>query len=116
MRFYLDASVNAEVAKRLGDMGHHTEAHVPDEVEASSAAELCQWMMKSGLQLVTADKTFVAGIYEKAAAFQGIIIFLQAPSKDIADVFERYPTLKPGRLYTLTANKVKVRQLPGCHD
>jgi hypothetical protein len=113
MRFFTDSSVDAAVAGRLGQLGHHVETNLPEDVDASSPTELCQWMAKSGMQWVTADKASVASIYEKGTAFHGSIIFLQAPTEDIAAVFERYPALKPGRLYTLTARKVKVRQLPG---
>jgi hypothetical protein len=113
MRFYVDSSVSGAVARRLEQLGHHAETNVPDDLDTLSAAEVCRWMMKSGLQLVTANKALIAGIYEKTAVFQGVIIFLQEPAEDIASVFERYSALKPGRLYTLTARKVKVRQLPG---
>ena len=112
MRFYLDPSVDAAVGQRLTQLGHHTQSTHPDDVDASSTPELCLWMSKSGLQWVTADRSNIDAIYDQGIAFHGTVVFIQSPEGDIADVFERYPTLKSGRLYTLTARKTKVRQLP----
>ena len=112
MRFYLDPSVDAAVGQRLTQLGHHTQSTHPDDVDASSTPELCLWMSKSGLQWVTADRSNIDAIYDQGIAFHGTVVFIQSPEGDIAAVFQRYPTLKSGRLYTLTARKTKVRQLP----
>ena len=112
MRFYLDPSVDAAVGRQLEKMGHHIQSDHPDDVDTSSTTELCRWMSKSGLQWVTAERENINAIYDQGIAFRGAVIFIQFLAGDIAEVFDRFPTLKSGRLYTLTARKTKVRQLP----
>jgi hypothetical protein len=82
--------------------------------------EIKQW------QLLTTDTDLVQQVYEQKIDFPGIIVLLlesRASADDpnpiasqpqaIDRLFERYPRLTPRRLYTVTPNRVKIRQLPG---
>ncbi len=111
MRFFLDASVDGEVGTQLEALGHRIERALPAEPEPGTAG-LLQGVAKLGAQLVTADKAIIRAIYAESLHFNGIIIFLQGSPVTVANLFERFPMLKAGRLYTLTARKVKIRQLP----
>ena len=61
-------------------------------------------------------------MFEEKIAYPGIIILLinapdaSAQSAAIDRLFERYKRLSPKRLYTITPNRVKIRQLPGAVD
>ena len=112
MRFFLDSSVDPSVATRLAELGHHAQTELPDDCDTSSPPELCRWMAKVGLQWITADRSSIDAIYSQSIVFRGTVIFIQSSGSDIAEVFERFPILRSGRLYTLTARKTKVRQLP----
>ena len=53
-----------------------------------------------------------------AAPFNRTIVYLQLEGGDVEQddavdrLFDRYKRLNPGRLYTVTASRVKIRQLP----
>ena len=56
----------------------------------------------------------------EVAAVGGVIVLVlddpESPrdqGRAIERLFERYQRLTPGRLYTVTASRVKIRQLPG---
>ena len=75
---------------------------------------------KKQWNLLTTDAALVRGVYEKKVPFGGVIVLLLGRSGGAADqgraierLFERYRRLTPGRLYTVTPNRVKIRQLPG---
>jgi len=65
----------------------------------------------------------VRDVYEKKIQFGGVIVQIldeitaaKAQADAIERLFERYKRLTPKRLYTVTANRVKIRQLPGGHE
>jgi hypothetical protein len=74
---------------------------------------------KSQLDIVTADPTLAEAPYQLGFDFPRAIVFLQLAGGDVEQddaidrLFARYKAPKPKRLYTVTENRVKVRQLPG---
>ena len=75
---------------------------------------------KAQLDVMTNDaKLAEAPFAEEAPPFGRSIVYLQLEGGDVEQddaidrLFERYKRLTPGRLYTVTGTRVKVRQLPG---
>jgi hypothetical protein len=71
-------------------------------------------------EILTTDATLANALFgrEDVPAFNRSIVFFQLEGADVEQddavtrLFERYKRLTPGRLYTVTASRVKVRQLP----
>lgn len=83
-----------------------------DPVEALAAAK------KSQLDVLTNDAALAAAPFEQSTSFNRSIVFLQLPGGDVEQddaidrLFKRYKRLSPGRLYTVTESRVKIRQIP----
>ena len=62
--------------------------------------------------------TGAAAPFEQSTSFNRSLVFLQLAGGDVEQddaidrLFKRYKRLAPGRLYTVTGSRVKVRQLP----
>ena len=71
------------------------------------------------LDVFTADAALVNAIFDEKIYFNRVVVFLQLEGGEVEQddavdrLFERYKRLTPGRLYTVTGSRVKVRQLPG---
>jgi len=69
--------------------------------------------------LFTTDSALVNAIYDDEIWFKRAIVYLQLSGEDVEQddavdrLFKRYKRLTPGRMYTVTESRVKVRQLPG---
>jgi len=74
---------------------------------------------KKQLDLFTTDAALVNAIFDEKIWFNRVIVYLQLEGGDVEQddaverLFQRYKRLTPGRLYTVTGSRVKVRQLPG---
>lgn len=120
MQFLVDGNVTSEAVAALKKEGHttHTLEEISD-LPHGNATELLAALVKKQWHLVTTDNAMVHEIFEHKLIFPaGLIVFLQtAESGDyaagIGRLFERYKRLIPKRLYTITASRVKIRQLPG---
>ena len=84
------------------------------KAELLEAANRRQW------DLLTNDGSLASAAVEPdARRFTRCVVYLQLEGGDVEQddaidrLFERYKRLSPGRLYTVTATRVKVRQLPG---
>jgi hypothetical protein len=119
MQWLLHGSLSSavgEALRRRGDRTHERiEAVLPDgapPLDVLRAAQSRQW------DVVSNDPALVRAPYEAGFAFGRCIVFLQLKGDDVEQddaierLFARYPSPKPGRLYTVTSNRVKVRQLP----
>ncbi len=73
---------------------------------------------KEQLDLLTADAAMAQAPFDLDFWFNRSIVYLQLEGGDVEQddaidrLFERYKRLTPGRLYTVTATRVKIRQLP----
>jgi hypothetical protein len=120
MQWLLHRSVTPAVGAALGRHEHAThemsELDLPPDAPAADVLEKAsarQW------DVVTADPLLAKAPFARAGRFTRCIIFLQLGGGDVEQndaidrLFARYKRLSPGRLYTVTGNRVKVRQLPG---
>lgn len=100
-----------EIAEALKRHEHtvHDASELPDPQEdILLAAGKKQW------DIITTDAALARKPFEKSARFSRCIVFLQNSDAGGVDrLFERFKRLSPGRLYTVTGSRVKVRQLPG---
>jgi hypothetical protein len=100
---------HGHVAQTSADLGIQPEA-TPAEIFATAR--------KSQLEIFTADPILASAPYEQHLAFPRTIVLLLTPGGDIEQddavdrLFTRYKRLSPGRLYTITPSRVKIRQLP----
>jgi len=91
---------------------HEHKIHAAPEGDLFAAARQNQW------EIITTDSAIALAPFDRRERFKGSIVYLQLTGTDeelaaaIDRLFERFPRLNPGRLYTVTASRVKVRQLP----
>lgn len=86
----------------------------------ASPAEVLEAARVAQLEVITADDAIAHAPYaEEAARFGRTIVYLLVDGQDVEQddaidrLFARYKRLSAGRLYTVTASRVKIRQLPG---
>jgi hypothetical protein len=116
MRWLLHGNLTETVSDALRRHGHSVQliADLP-----SSPGQLLKLAHEKQLDVLTNDALLVSAAGDRSARFDRSIVFLQLESGDaervqaIDRLFKRYKRLTPGRIYTVTASRVKVRQLPG---
>ncbi len=125
MRFLIHGAVHPDAAAAL--VRHEQACHAILELSDDAAAAdnpvlLLPLLEKRQWNLLTTDTEFVRSLYEKKVEFSGVIVqllddpaVLENQGAAIDRLFERYKRLTPRRLYTVTASRVKIRQLPGGH-
>lgn len=120
MRFLLTGNLAPAVAAAIVRHGHQTLAIDSLSLnDQSTKEELLRAADKAQLDIITADAELAEAPYALDLHFHRAIIFLQLPGGEVEQddaidrLFERYKSPKPKRLYTVTENRVKVRQLPG---
>ena len=127
MHFFLHGPIAPDAQAALVRHGH--VCHTPLELSADTPAPdlaldtpetLLPLLKKHQWNLVTVDGSFIAALYEAKHPFPATIIYILDDPADLHDqgaaidrLFERYKRLAPWRMYTVTPNRVKVRQLPG---
>ena len=76
---------------------------------------------KKQLDFFTTDAALVTAIFDEKIHFNRVVVYLQLEGGDVEQddavdrLYQRYKRLTPGRLYTVTGTRVKIRQLPGRH-
>jgi hypothetical protein len=120
MRWLLHGSLTPAVAEAL----RRREDQVRDLSglglpEGAPPAEVLKAAHKGQLDVMTNDPALVDALFaEDAAGFGRSVVYVQLEGGDVEQddavdrLFERYKRLTPGRLYTVTGTRVKVRQLP----
>lgn len=126
MRFLVQGDLHADALAAMTK--HEQVCHTLADLSAgnegisevrTSPKELLPLLEKKQWQLLTTDAAFVREMYEQKYPFSGIIVLLlesvagTGQAGGIDRLFERYKRLTPRRLYTVTASRVKIRQLPG---
>jgi hypothetical protein len=97
-------------ARRAEELGIPADAEL---IEVLKAARQKQW------DILTTDAGLVNTTFEQQFHFNRSIVFLQLEGGDgeqddaLGRLFDRYRSPSPRRLYTVTASRVKIRQLPG---
>ncbi len=135
MRFFPHGHISPEATAALLRHGHTLctpeqltgNTPAPDSPDAPALPdnphELLPLLHARQCHLLTTDTALVRQIYDDKIEFpNGLIVhLLEDPAVNAAQpaaidrLFARYPRLTPKRLYTLTASRVKIRQLPGPH-
>jgi hypothetical protein len=91
---------------------------VQSSVASGDPLETLQTARKEQLDLLTNDAAMANTPFEKDFWFNRSLVFLQLEGGELEQddavdrLFERYKRLTPGRMYTVTGSRVKVRQLP----
>lgn len=119
MRWVLHGNLSSAVADALA---RHEQKPFPIAelgVDPSAAPrEVVKAAQSKQLELMTTDASLINAIFDEDIWFNRVVVFLQLEGGDVEQddavdrLFERYKRLTPGRLYTVTGSRVKVRQLP----
>ena len=121
MRWLLHGPMTSAVADALRGRGDTVvEPAAVGVVPDAPHADVLQAARKAQVDLVTTDaKLAEAPFAPEAPPFGRSIVYLQLEGGDVEQddavgrLFKRYKRLTPGRLYTVTGTRVKIRQLPG---
>jgi len=120
MRWLVHGNLTSAVADALKRHGHVVQ--LPGEIELASEAsaeEVLKTAHAKQLDVITADSNLANAMFESPVKFGRTIVFLQLEGGDVEQddavdrLFKRYKRLTPGKLYTVTGSRVKIRQLPG---
>ena len=119
MRWLLHGNLAPAVGEAL--VRHEQKTHPIAELGLTTTAgprEILKAAQSKQLDVITTDSTLVNEIFEEKIWFNRVVVFLQLEGGDVEHddaidrLFERYKRLTPGRLYTVTGSRVKIRQLP----
>ena len=119
MRWLTHGTLTPAALEALQRHGHASRA--PADLSLSpdaSPTEVFESATKHQLDLITTDASLPNALYEQHLRFDRTIVLLNVEGGDIEQddaidrLFERYKRLSPGRLYTVTGSRVKIRQLP----
>ena len=119
MRWVLHGNLSSAVADAL--KRHEQKPVSVSELglaDGANAFELFKTAQSKQLDVFTADAALVNAIFDEKIYFNRVVVFLQLEGGDVEQddavdrLFARYKRLTPGRLYTVTGSRVKVRQLP----
>ncbi len=121
MRWLLHGNLTVAVADALVRHGHQAVRLADIELpQTASVDEVLKRAHSRQLDLLTADAALIDAIFERKLAFPSrTVVLLGVDEGDVEQddaidrLFARYKRLSPGRLYTVTRSRVKVRQLPG---
>jgi hypothetical protein len=119
MQWLIHGSLTQAAADALVRHGHKTHAVGELDLAANAppadvlaAASVKQW------DVITNDAILAATPFDSWAWFKRSIVYLQLAGGEVEQddaidrLFTRYKRLTPGRIYTVTASRVKIRQLP----
>jgi hypothetical protein len=118
MRWLLSGTLTPAVGNALRRHGHQALTTAEAQVLATNPLELLKAAHERQLDVMTNDAALAAAPFERPTPFARSIVFLQLEGGDVEQddavdrLFQRYKRLTPGRLYTVTGSRVKVRQLP----
>ncbi len=107
------------VADALRRHGHGV--HLREELQLASeadAGELLRALKQRQWDLLTTDSQLAEAPFALDLWLDRCIVYLQLSGGDVEQddaidrLFTRYKRLVPGRLYTVTGSRVKIRQLP----
>jgi len=113
VRWLLHGNLTTATGDALKRHGHQL-VELPELATdpAPNAASVLAAAKKAQLDVLTADPL------EQSTDFNRSLVFLQLAGGDVEQddaidrLFKRYKRLSPGRIYTVTGSRVKVRQLP----
>jgi hypothetical protein len=122
MRLLLHGNLTPAVADALRERGDTVRQLADIGLAPESAADdVLKAAHKDQSEILTTDASLANTLFDREDAppkFNRSIVYFQLEGGDVEQddavdrLFERYKRLAPGRLYTVTASRVKVRQLP----
>ena len=107
MQWFADRSVSEEIAQALADRQDLVHRSPDDSLTPPDVLDFAyakQW------DVITADPAVARAAVAGKSRFNRSIVLLKS-AEDVERLFGRYKRLTPGRLYTVTASRVKLRQL-----
>jgi hypothetical protein len=119
MQWVLHGSLTAAVGEALKRFGH--AVHTFDELGLKpepTTRDVIWTANKKQWDLITNDPALIQWVYDDRFPFRRSLVFLQLEGGDVEQddaidrLFARYKRLTPGRMYTVTGSRVKIRQLP----
>ena len=101
-----------DTVRQLTDVGLSPDA-LPDDVLKAAH--------KDQAEILTTEPALANALFDRedAPKFNRSIVYFQLEGGDVEQddavdrLYQRYKRLTPGRLYTVTGTRVKIRQLPG---
>lgn len=120
MRWVLHGNITPAAAEAL--RRHEDKTFDTTELAVAADAspfELLKTAQTKQLDFFTTDADLVNAIFEESIHFNRVVVYLQLEGGDVEQddavdrLYKRYKRLTPGRLYTVTGTRVKIRQLPG---
>jgi len=120
MRWLLHGTLTPAVADALRERGDQVQDLAGLGLAAdASHVDVLNAANKAQLDLITNVSAMAEAPFgEDAGTFHRSVVYLQLEGGDVEQddavdrLFERYKRLTPGRLYTVTGTRVKIRQLP----
>ena len=122
MRWLLHGPMSSAVADALVRHGHSAknmlELGLPPEADPAMVLKTAD---AAQLDILTTDATLSSAAFMQDIWIKRSMVYLQLEGGDVEQddavdrLFARYSRLTPGRLYTVTGSRVKVRQLPAKH-
>jgi hypothetical protein len=119
MQWVVHGSLTGAVTEALKRFGHVVHGFEELGLKSEQTLRDIVWTAnKKQWDLVTNDAAIVQWIYGDGFPFRRSLVFLQLQGGDVEQddaivrLFDRYKRLVPGRLYTVTGSRVKIRQLP----
>jgi hypothetical protein len=118
MQWLVHGTISAAVSEALVEHGH--VAHPVAEVDAAPelpAERILQIAAEKQWDILTDDPAVARMPFEQSTKFNRSLVVLQVEGESeqidaVGRLFARYARLSPGRLYTVTKSRVKIRQLP----
>jgi hypothetical protein len=120
MRWLLHGPMSSSVADALVRHGHSAknmlELGLPPETDPATVLRTAD---AAQLDILTTDASLSSAAFAMDIWLTRSMVYLQLEGGDVEQddavdrLFARYARLTPGRLYTVTGSRVKVRQLPG---
>jgi hypothetical protein len=118
MRWLLHGNLTPAVGAALVRHGHSVRSPAEAEIEALDPGAVLERAHVLQLDIITADASLAEAPFVLGRPFSRSIVYLQLSGGDVEQddavdrLFARYKRLAPGRLYTVTGSRVKIRQLP----
>ena len=120
MRWLLHGNITQAAADALKRHGHDVR-DLPSASLSPQAPpdEVLRTAKKEQLDLLTSDPALARAPFDLDFWFNRSLVFLELEGGDVEQddaidrLFARYKRLSPGRMYTVTGSRVKIRQLPG---
>jgi len=120
MRWLLCGKLTPAAADALRRHEHHAQFALEAGLTADAPPdEVLRAAAKLQMDVMTDDPAIASAPFGGEITFARTIVYLLVGPGDVEQddavdrLFKRYARLSPGRLYTVTNSRVKVRQLPG---